>query len=43
MKLGIHVTLTTLGVALALSLQAADMSQLITDAAKYESGQSVEP
>jgi len=29
--------------ALALPLQAADLSQLIADTAKYESGQSVEP
>ncbi len=43
MKLRTHVTLAALGLALALPLQAADMSQLITDAAKYESGQSVEP
>ena len=33
--------LVTLGAALAL--QAADMSQIIADAAKYESGQNVEP
>ena len=43
MKLRIHVTLAALSIALALPLQAADLSQLITDAAKYESGQSVEP
>ncbi len=35
--------LAALAVALALPLQAADMSQLIADTAKYESGQSVEP
>lgn len=43
MTLRTHLTVAALGIALALPLQAADMSQLITDAAKYESGQSVEP
>jgi HEAT repeat protein len=37
-------TLTILAVlGVACALQAADMSQLVADAAKYESGQSVEP
>lgn len=35
--------LTTLSIALALPLQAADLSQLVADVAKYESGQSAEP
>ncbi|MCX6909437.1 MAG: hypothetical protein NTY01_15540 [Verrucomicrobia bacterium] len=43
MKLQTPAILAALSIALALPLQAADMSQLITDAAKYESGQSVEP
>ncbi|MBI5684798.1 MAG: HEAT repeat domain-containing protein [Verrucomicrobia bacterium] len=43
MKLRTSVIMAALGIALALPLHAADMSQLITDAAKYESGQSVEP
>lgn len=43
MKLRTHVTVAALGIALALPLQAADLTQLVTDAAKYESGQSVEP
>ena len=39
----ILAVLAALGIMLALPLQAADMSQLIADTAKYESGQSVEP
>jgi HEAT repeat protein len=35
--------LTTLSIALALPLPAADLSQLVADVAKYESGQNAEP
>ncbi|OGV70729.1 MAG: hypothetical protein A2283_16530 [Lentisphaerae bacterium RIFOXYA12_FULL_48_11] len=35
--------MTVLGIMLTLPLYAADLSQLLADAAKYESGQSVEP
>lgn len=37
------VLLTTLGIALALPLPAADLAQLVADVAKYESGQNAEP
>ncbi|MCX6898572.1 MAG: hypothetical protein NT105_07715 [Verrucomicrobia bacterium] len=43
MKPRIPVILAALSIALALPLQAADLSQLTADVAKYESGQSVEP
>ena len=43
MKSQILAILTAFGIMLTLPLCAADMSQLIADAAKYESGQSVEP
>lgn len=43
MKSRTSVLLAAFGIALALPLQAADLSSLIDAAAKYESGQSVEP
>ncbi|MDD4871736.1 MAG: HEAT repeat domain-containing protein [Kiritimatiellae bacterium] len=43
MKSLIFAVLIALGIILTMPLYAADLSQLIADAAKYESGQSVEP
>ncbi|MBI5394641.1 MAG: HEAT repeat domain-containing protein [Verrucomicrobia bacterium] len=43
MKLRTSVIMAALGIVLALPLQAADLTQLIADVAKYESGQNAEP
>jgi HEAT repeat protein len=43
MNLRTLVTVAALDIAFTLPLQAADLTQLTADAAKYESGQSVEP